>query len=115
MQQHYQWTKPRARAAQRVAEDVWTDEEIASSLGVNRVTLHRWKSHAEFKQRVDEIVEQTKAALKAEGIVRRQNRVDELNDLYGRLRSVIDARATFGKAWNEQVAAEDHDHKGVGP
>lgn len=87
------WTKRRTRAAQLVAEDRLTDEEIAVELGVSRQALAVWKRRPEFAARVDEIVEATRKAILAEGIAHRQNRIDAVNDRWQRLQQVIAERA----------------------
>jgi hypothetical protein len=48
---------PRARAAQLVAEDTLTDEQIAAAVGVSKGTLERWKLRPEFRARVAAIIE----------------------------------------------------------
>ena len=88
----FPWTRKRERAVLDVAEDVLTNEQIASKLGVNRSTLDRWKMHPEFRLRVQEHLAATREAIRAEGIAHRQNRVDALHDRWDKLQQVIDAR-----------------------
>ena len=52
------WTPARYRAAQELADDRLSDEQIAARAGVHRATLHRWKQHPEFAARVHELQEQ---------------------------------------------------------
>lgn len=89
----FQWTTTRERAAQLVADDVLSDEHIASQLGLNRRTLARWKLQPAFKQRVEEHLTAARELIRAEGIANRQNRVDALSDRWNRLHQVIAARA----------------------
>src|SRR5579864_2620072 len=89
----FAWTDRAERAALLVAEDLRTDVEIAAEAKITDRQLRNWKAHPEFAQRVQEHVEATRAAVKAEGIANRQNRVDALNDRWQRLQQVIEARA----------------------
>jgi len=89
----FKWTGRSDRAAVLVAEDLRTDEEIAKEAGVTKRQLERWKQHPEFAARVDQVGEQLRAAVLAEGISRRENRVAALNDRWQRLQQVIEARA----------------------
>lgn len=86
-------TVKRDRAAVMVAADVMTDEDIASDLSISRQTLARWKNEAKFKARVAAIVEETRKALVARGIVEKQNRLNALNDRWDRMKRVIEQRA----------------------
>ena len=92
MVKFWHWTKKRTRAAQLVAEDQLTDDEIASELGISRRSLACWKKHSDFASRVGEIVEAMRQAILAEGIANRQNRVDALNARWQRMKRVIDER-----------------------
>jgi hypothetical protein len=86
-------TVNRERAAAMVADDVMTDDDIASELSINRRTLTRWKGEAKFKARVAAIVDETRKALVARGIIEKQNRLDALNDRWSRMKSVIEQRS----------------------
>jgi putative insertion element HTH domain-containing protein len=86
-------TSKRERAAALVAEDRLTDEDIADELEITRRTLANWKKTPTFQARVDEIVEEVKAALIARGILDRQNRLNALNDRQKRMTEVIRQRA----------------------
>jgi hypothetical protein len=81
------------RAAALVAEDALTDAQIAEAVGIAKATLERWKRRPEFQASVDAIRSRTRAALIRRGIAERQNRVDVLDDLLGRMRGVVAARA----------------------
>lgn len=89
----FKWTGRSDRAAVRVAEDLKTDEEIAAEAGVTKRQLERWKQHPEFAARVQQHRDELQAAVVAEGITRRENRVDALNERWRRLHAVINARA----------------------
>ncbi|HEX7313286.1 MAG TPA: hypothetical protein VF297_05170 [Pyrinomonadaceae bacterium] len=66
---------------------------IAAEIGVERRTLARWKVTEQFRGRVTAIVEEVSAALTAQGIAARQNRLDALNDRQRRMAEVIRQRA----------------------
>lgn len=87
------WTKAREQAAELVAADRETDDQIAARLGITRDCLARWKRHPDFRARVAEIVEAERAAVLAEGIRNKRNRLTILDDQAQRLRRTIAARA----------------------
>jgi hypothetical protein len=62
------WTPQRERAALAVAETN-TIVDAAKAAGVTRETIHRWMKHPEFKQRVDEYLDEVVSA--ARQILRR--------------------------------------------
>ena len=64
----------RERAAQLVAEDRLTDEQIAAQVGVVKVTLERWKRQPVFRSRV--------AAIIAEAVKRTES--ESINTVAGR-------------------------------
>ena len=80
-------------AAQHVADDRLTDVQIAAQLGRSRFWLASQKRNPVFMARVKEIVDETVAALKAEGIARRENRQAVLQDLHERNCLIMDERA----------------------
>jgi hypothetical protein len=102
----FSWTHRTIPAAQAVAEDRLTDEQIAASVGVTKQTLERWKKHPEFQQRVAEIVEKYRQAVLSEGIADVVNRVKALGDRWGRMQQVIEAR---GKRYRDYRAKYDDD------
>ena len=85
-----------------MAEDALTDEQIAERCGISRQSLDAWKRHPEFATRVASIIEDMRAALLARGIAAKQNRLDGYNDMYQRLRALIEER---GKAEDVQGIA----------
>lgn len=97
------WTKAREKAALLVAEDARTDEEIATAVGVGRTTLHTWKQQPSFMARVEQHVATFREKIVARGIAERQNRVDALNDRWGRMQRVIEARAA--EHWENPAVA----------
>lgn len=86
-------TRKRARAAQLVADDRLTDEQIAAELGISSKTVQRWRAEPAFAAQVEAIVDATRQALIRRGIAERQNRVDALDDLWMRAQKVIAERA----------------------
>lgn len=98
------WNSRRTRAAQMVAEDALTDEQIAKECGRSRMWLHNLKHDDRFKARVVGLVDQLRAELASRGVRERLNRVDDLESqrtaLQERkkvLQRVIDERAEAGE------------------
>ncbi len=86
-------SRRREKAALLVAEDVLTDQQIADQIGVNKITLERWKRQPVFAARVQEHRDQWAAELEAEGIANRKNRVAMLDRDWQRLEQVVRERA----------------------
>lgn len=93
---------PQLLAAQLVAENRLTGEQIAERVGVHRNTLSRWKKDPEFAAKVDEIQAEMFEAAKRFGIGTVANRLREIDRRYRRLLRVIDERS---KDPSLQVAA----------
>jgi hypothetical protein len=89
----WRWTERRERAALLVAQDRLPDHAIAREAGVSKRTLERWKTHDEFRQRVEEHRRRAREELAARGILDARNRAEELNELWNLLREVRLARA----------------------
>lgn len=89
----FYWTPKRDRAAELVADDVLTDEQIAAELKLHVRTLGWWKRAPVFQARVEERRKAIRAAIWAEGIANKQNRIDALNNRWQRMQQVIDQRA----------------------
>lgn len=85
-------TKKRLLAAQLVAEDILTDEQIAAKIGIGRTTLHRWKLDEKFKARVKKIGDEFAERASKNGLARKEVRVSELIDLYLKAKQIIDER-----------------------
>lgn len=90
-------TGKQLEAAQLLAEDELNDETIAAQLGVTRRTVARWKLMPLFEARVADAKRELAAAIKAEGIRRRENRLAEYQDTYDRLQKIVEERADDGK------------------
>lgn len=89
----WKWTTQREKAAKLAAEDVLSNEQIASAIGVTRRAIDYWRIAPEFQTRVTEIVAAYADAIKDAGIANLQNRVAGYNDRWDRMHRVIEARA----------------------
>lgn len=90
----FRWTTRREQAAGLVAAGVLGDEAIAQQAGIGRPQLWRWRQHPEFAARVDALVAEQRAAVAAQGIADRQNRVAAQDDRWRRMQALMAARAT---------------------
>lgn len=88
----FAWTPPRVQAAELVADDALTDEQIAAKVGVTRKTLHNWSQHPDFVARVAARRKAQFDAIEAKGIADKQNRVRYLNERHAALRQVVTER-----------------------
>jgi hypothetical protein len=66
----------RVQAAQLVAEDRLSDEQIGAKVGITRRQLSRWKRQTAFTDLVTEIAERLAAEIRGKGLVELSNRVD---------------------------------------
>ncbi len=94
------WNRRRTLAAQLVAEDELTDEQIAERCGRKRAWLSELKHDQRFQLRVKGILDQLRAAVAGRGIVERINRVAAQNERWQQLEErrknlqrIIDERA----------------------
>lgn len=83
----------REQAAQLIAEARFELREIAEKIGVDRVTLYRWKQSPAFAARIAEIEADFAEAAKKRAISRKDYRVNTLANLQSKLLEVIEARA----------------------
>ena len=90
--QTWTWTKTRERAAQLVADGQQNDTQIAAALQIGGRTLDYWKVRPEFHARVEAHLAAFREKIRAEGIANRQNRVDALNDRWGKLHQIAQER-----------------------
>lgn len=94
----WKWTNQRERAARLIAEDEKPDREIAGIIGVNPLTLWRWRASPEFMQRVEGFVSEYRARIRRSGIAVLENRIAKLADIQWRMDQVIAERAkAYGK------------------
>lgn len=87
------WTKKRALAAELIAEDELTDEQISLKLGVHRNSVSRWKRCQEFRDRISELTAAHAKDVFNRGIARREKRVAARQDRWQRGIQVIQERA----------------------
>lgn len=92
----FAWTKGKAQAAVRLAEDDLSDEQIADEAGVNRRTLDRWKQHPEFAARVKDLVAEMTARAQRRGFARRERRIDRYNRRLDQVGRVLDEELDTG-------------------
>ena len=76
-----------------VAEDRFTDEEIARRAHVHRSTLAKWKTHPDFIALVSEYTAKLTAQAMEHGIARREVRLGVLQAAHNHLLKVIEDRA----------------------
>lgn len=88
----YQHTEEREQAAQLLAEDRLTDQQIAEKLSIGRATLSEWKRVPEFAQRVNEVVAIHANRALNFGLARKERRLRVLNELHDGILQVIDER-----------------------
>lgn len=113
----FEWTGESLLAAQLLAEDRLTDEEIAAKVEIGRTTLHRWKLKPDFQDKVIEIAADIGKKLKRAGIRRRENRLKNLQDRVDRMYKVIHERGKDSThkdipGWKSGILV--HQVKGVG-
>jgi hypothetical protein len=94
----FAWTGRRLKAAELVAADELTDAEIAAEAGINKATLERWKKVPAFAEKVGEARTAIAAAVRAEGIANKRNRL-----------------AAYQQRWEllEQVRRERGEHESM--
>ena len=88
----FTWTPPRVKAAELVADDALTDDQVAATVGVTRKTLHNWSQIPAFVARVEARRQAQREAIEAKGIADKQNRVGYLNERHVALRQIVKER-----------------------
>lgn len=91
--QSWTWTEKRELAAQLVADDHLTNDQIAAKAGVTASQLERWKHFPEFSERVAEHVATFRANITKTGLAVKENRIQTKKARAAALRAVIRARA----------------------
>jgi hypothetical protein len=105
-------TNAQKAAAELVALDTKLDRDIAAEIGVTKITLERWKRLSAFQTHVAAVAEAQRAAIRAEGIANKQNRIDAYNDRWSKLTAIIEARAaspTPSETNGERGSSDDDD------
>ena len=94
------WDDKREKAALLLAEDVESDQVIAFQCGVTYQTIARWKRVIcfndrvnEHRTRINEHLEQYRAALLRRSIADRYKRIDSIVDDFARTNLLIEERA----------------------
>lgn len=87
------WREESETAAQLVAQDKFTNTEIAKQIGVTRQTLDNWKVKPEFQAMVAGYQDKFRKVVRSRGVAVVEKRVDLFNDLWNRLQAVIAERA----------------------
>lgn len=81
------------QAAVLLAEDRYSDEQIAGKVGVTRRSLAKWKLQPPFAARVREVTDKLAVIARRHGIARRERRLATLQDMHNKLLLVIEERA----------------------
>lgn len=89
----FRWTGKKERAAELVAEEELTYDEIAHALGVGTATVRRWAAHADFRARVKRRSEEIGDAATRYAIARRLRRIKGYDDRRERMLRLIAERA----------------------
>ena len=89
----FKWDGRKERAAVLLAEDELSDQVIAQEVGIADRTLWRWKTESEFMLKIAEHVQRLEAETLGFAIAKRRKRVEALDDRWGRMKQLIDARA----------------------
>ena len=89
----FRWNAKRERAVILVAEDKYTDDQIADDLEIARDTLAGWKRHPDFILRVARYIDDLMDAATRHGVARIDRRMARLSRDWHKLQRVIDARA----------------------
>jgi gas vesicle protein len=111
----FNWTDERRLAAQLLAMNEKTDEQIAAECGVTRRMLAYWKKHPEFTARVNEIVQQTADKLLKQGVRLKENRLAKLQGMLDRMAALVEARAKdLGKPRTDDDGEETEEIAGGG-
>ena len=97
---NWKWDDKREKAALLLAEDVESDQVIAFQCGVTYQTIARWKRVIcfndrvnEHRTRINEHLEQYRAALLRRSIADRYKRIDSIVDDFARTNLLIEERA----------------------
>jgi hypothetical protein len=89
----FRWTDSAREAAKLVALAEDTYPTIAEKVKVSRQTLHAWRSHPDFRARVDEHESEFREIVRRRGIAQLERRVDALNTRWNLMHRVISERA----------------------
>jgi len=89
----FEWNGEREEAAVLLAEDQLSDQKIADKLNICRRTLQKWKSHPDFRERINENAKRIGNVALGRAIAKRGRRVAWLDQRHAKLRRVVLERA----------------------
>lgn len=89
----FRWNRKREAAAELLAENILTVNEIAEKLGITSRAIYGWKKFPEFQLRIQQQVEEFRKKAKAEGLAVWENRLKAYNDRWKRMQAVMNERA----------------------
>lgn len=89
----WKWSEKKHEAAQLIAADELTDQEIADKVDIKRQTLWEWKKREEFAARIKEIEDSLGALASRYALARRGRRLQAQGVRWNKLHQVIDERA----------------------
>ena len=98
-------TEAQAEAAQLLAEDELTDEQIARRLKIARSTLSAWKRLPAVEDRIESIILDFQRTLLRHGIARLDQRLARLDRDWRKLQRVVEDRAKEAAATERANAA----------
>jgi hypothetical protein len=113
----FEWNAQREQVATLLAEGELTDDEIGDKVGISSRQITRWKTHPEFKAKVESISAELGDAMLKYAIARRVRRVKALDARQKKMLQVIDERSTDPKMADVPGGVTGlivHDVKGVG-
>jgi len=102
--QKWVWDDRKRAVAVAIAEDDFSDREIAAVYEVNLGTLHQWKGSPEFCAEVDRLQRDIWQRLSLFGYFNREKRLQRLHRLLERCRAVMHTREKVYSASLEQVS-----------
>lgn len=89
------WDQQREDAAMLLADGSRTDTMVAEILGLRGPTVTKWRRYRAFEERVEYFRRERSVRLAQYSWANKENRVEELNALYDKMRKVIDERAVL--------------------
>ncbi len=89
----FSWSPNRERAAQLLAEDDLSDEEIAKIVRVNRKQLWKWKCKPEFQAKIEELQKRMGNIIHRRGIARKTRRLAVMDRRYEGMQQIMRERA----------------------
>lgn len=88
-------TSKHLHAARLFADGDKSQADVAAAMGLKLSTVRSWFDQPLFKAEIETFVESDRAAIRAEGIANKQNRLDEYNRRWLLMQAVIKARSEW--------------------